>query len=57
MYLNNLLESKTEREHKLGEGQREKQTPSGAGSPMWDSVLALQDHDQSQRARGRRFTC
>ena len=32
-----------------GEGQREKQTPHRAGSPMWDPIPGLQDHDLSQR--------
>jgi len=38
-----------EREHERVEGQREKQTPCWAGSPMWDSILGLQDHDLSRR--------
>lgn len=39
----------SEREHEGGEGQREKQTPQRAGSPMRDSILEVQDHDLSQR--------
>jgi len=32
-----------------GEGQREKQTPRQTGSPMWDPIPGLQDHDLSRR--------
>ena len=39
----------SEREHERGEGQREKQTPQGARSPMRDSILEVRDHDLSQR--------
>ena len=39
----------SEREHERGEGQREKQTPQGAGSGMWDSILEVRDHDLSRR--------
>jgi len=35
--------------HERGEGQREKQTPCRAGSPMRDSIPGLQDHDLSRR--------
>ena len=42
-----------EREHERGEGQREKQTPLGAGSPIRDSILGLHlgtpDHDLRRR--------
>jgi len=38
-----------ETEHERGKGQREKQTPHKAGSPKWDSIPGLQDHDLSQR--------
>ena len=36
-----LFEKETVREHERGEGQREKQTPRGAGNPMWDSIPGL----------------
>ena len=39
----------SEREHERGEGQREKQTPQGAGSLMQDLILEVWDHDLSQR--------
>ena len=32
-----------------GKGQREKQAPRRAGSPMRDSIQGLQDHDLSRR--------
>uniref|UniRef100_A0A8C7BLM2 Uncharacterized protein n=1 Tax=Neovison vison TaxID=452646 RepID=A0A8C7BLM2_NEOVI len=44
-----LRERDSEREHERGEGQRAKQTPHEAGSPMWDSIPELQDHALSRR--------
>ncbi|XP_059042713.1 solute carrier family 41 member 2 isoform X3 [Mustela nigripes] len=43
------LQRDSEREHERGEGQREKQTPHGAGSLMRDSIPGIQDHDLSRR--------
>jgi len=42
-------EKMRETAHERGEGQREKQTPCRAGSPMRDSIQGLQDHDLSRR--------
>ena len=42
-----LFERDSEREHERGEGQREKQTPCGVGSPMRDSIPGLWDRDLS----------
>ena len=39
----------SERPHKRGGGQREKQSPHGAGSPTQDSIPAPWDHDLSRR--------
>ena len=33
-----LFAREREHPHELGEGQREKQTPHGAGSPMWGLI-------------------
>ncbi|XP_064452346.1 AP-3 complex subunit beta-1 isoform X2 [Mirounga angustirostris] len=44
-----LFARENERQHEREEGQREKQTPCRAGSPMRDSIQGLQDHDLSRR--------
>jgi len=44
-----LFERENERQHEREEGQRERQTPRRAGSPMRDLIPGLQDHDLSRR--------
>ena len=39
-----------------GKREREKQTPHWAGSPMWDSIPGLWDHDLCQRQTPNRLS-